>query len=176
MNDKLTPEELAKVQAKYPVSKAVATLSLGGEVPNASGMIPQPCGCGPVNTGRSVQGIPFNEPRATHLRRARKERGKANLLPNDFRQTALMERTARYAALVTAQAQRWGSKRFLVRVTSIRKNLLDEDNLCEKYHVDCLRYAGIIPSDDPGKATIEVRQRKADPGAEEQTIIEVFEI
>lgn len=61
-----------------------------------------------------------------------------------------------------------------MRVTSVRKCLLDEDNLCEKYHVDCLRYSGIIPDDSPDKVRIETTQRKAAKGEEEHTLIEVF--
>lgn len=68
------------------------------------------------------------------------------------------------------------SRRFLVRVTDVRKRLLDDDNGVEKFHVDCLRYAGILPSDAPGQTTIERGQRKAGKGEQERVIIEVFEI
>lgn len=66
--------------------------------------------------------------------------------------------------------------KFLVRVTSVRKRLLDEDNLCEKFHVDCLRYAGIIPSDAPGTTRIETTQRSCGEGEEEKTVIQVFKL
>jgi len=79
-------------------------------------------------------------------------------------------------ALGALQIQRPASARFFIRVTSRRKRLLDEDNLCEKYHVDCCRYAGLIPGDGPGQTRIEVRQEKVEPGAQEETVIEIFEV
>ena len=66
-------------------------------------------------------------------------------------------------------------KRFLVRVTSIRNRLIDEDNLCEKYVVDCCRYAGLLPGDGPGQTRIEVCQRKAGKEEPEGTMIEIYE-
>jgi len=66
--------------------------------------------------------------------------------------------------------------RFLVRVTSIRARLCDEDNLCEKFHVDLCRYAGVIPDDAPGEVKIEVCQKKAGKKEREETIVEVFEL
>lgn len=63
--------------------------------------------------------------------------------------------------------------RFLVRVTSVRTILVDEDNLCEKYVVDCCRYAGLIPEDSPGRTKIEVAQRKAEKGEEPHTEVEI---
>lgn len=66
--------------------------------------------------------------------------------------------------------------RFLVRVIAIRKRLLDYDNLAEKYHVDLLRYSGVIPGDSPATTLIEVCQQKAEPGAAEEVRIEVYEV
>jgi hypothetical protein len=80
------------------------------------------------------------------------------------------------APLATQEIQRPTSERLLVRVTSIRQRFLDEDNLCEKYHVDLCRYAGIIPDDSPDKIKIEVCQRKAKKGEQEMTVIEVLTI
>lgn len=61
--------------------------------------------------------------------------------------------------------------RFLVRVTSFRCRLLDEDNLCPKYFVDACRHAGIIPEDDPGTTHIETRQTRVPTRKEERTEI-----
>ena len=66
-------------------------------------------------------------------------------------------------------------ERILVRVTSFRRRLLDEDNLAEKFHVDCCRYAGLIPSDTPECARIEVRQEKVGKGECEETVVEIFQ-
>lgn len=96
------------------------------------------------------------------------------LLP--VRKIAKLESDSSDAALDSKEVQGRISQKFLVRVTSIRKRLLDEDNLCEKYHVDLCRYAGIIPCDEADKVKIEVCQKKAGKEDVEKTIIEVFEI
>lgn len=92
------------------------------------------------------------------------------------RQVAELERHFRDATLVAAKAQIQHTGRFLIRVTSCRRNLLDEDNLAEKYHVDCCRYSGLIPDDDPGKTKIEVSQEKVGSKDPEYTRIEIFAI
>lgn len=91
------------------------------------------------------------------------------------RSVTVVESDSRNATLVAGQVQVAACQRVLVRVTSVRTRLLDEDNLCEKYHVDLLRYAGIISGDEAGKTKIEVAQRKARKGEKEHTLIEVFE-
>lgn len=61
----------------------------------------------------------------------------------------------------------------IVRITSIRKNLLDTDNICQKYLVDLLRYAGILYDDNPEQTTIQTSQRKCKDGEQEQTLVEI---
>lgn len=100
---------------------------------------------------------------------------RANLSVGDSRPVAELESNPCDAPLEAEEVQRPVGKRFLVRITSIRKCLLDEDNLCEKYHVDLCRYAGIIPDDTAAKAKIEVCQFKAGKSPE-ATIVEVFPI
>ena len=90
------------------------------------------------------------------------------------RKTPQLEPTPRPPSLVPRQTQGSDRQRFLVRTTSVRNRLLDEDNLCEKYHVDLCRYAGIIPGDEAGTTKIETTQRKAHKGEEEHTLIEVL--
>lgn len=89
---------------------------------------------------------------------------------------AKLESDTRDATLEQAQIQKPVSPRFFVRVTSFRKRLLDEDNLCAKYHVDLCRYARIIPADDPTQTKIEVCQVKVAKGEDEFTRVEVFPI
>ena len=48
--------------------------------------------------------------------------------------------------------------RVRVCVVSFRARLCDPDNLCPKYFIDCLRYAGLITDDAPEFITLEVRQ------------------
>jgi hypothetical protein len=78
--------------------------------------------------------------------------------------------------LEAVQAQGGYSGRFLVRVTSFRRRLLDEDNLAEKYHVDCCRYAGLLASDAPDKTSIQVCQVKVRTKEEEMTVVEIEEM
>lgn len=99
---------------------------------------------------------------------------RANLSVGDDDKPAFVECGAGDAPLEAEEVQRPASERFLVRVTSIRRRLLDEDNLCEKYHVDLCRYSGIIPDDAPGKTKIEVCQIKAGKGEAEKTVIEIY--
>lgn len=101
---------------------------------------------------------------------------RANLSPCDAGEITELESGACVPPLGAKEVQGFTGQRFLVRVTSIRRRLLDTDNSCEKFHVDLLRYAGVIPDDTPDKIEIEVRQIKAGKGREEETVIEVFEI
>ena len=48
--------------------------------------------------------------------------------------------------------------RYRVEVISHRKRLIDTDNLCPKFHIDALRYAGLIPDDSPEHIELVVRQ------------------
>ena len=64
--------------------------------------------------------------------------------------------------------------RFLVRIVTVRKRLLDEDNICEKFAVDQLRYFGLIPNDNPAVTKIEVSQRKCRDGEPEHVEVEIL--
>ena len=86
---------------------------------------------------------------------------------------AKLERNFGNGPLAKSEAEKGNPERVLVRVTSVRKRLIDEDNLAEKYHVDCCRYAGLIHGDEPSKTKIEVCQRKAAKDEAEHTIIEI---
>jgi hypothetical protein len=92
------------------------------------------------------------------------------------RSPAELERCAQHAPLEADQLQARPPRLLLVRVTSVRKRLIDEDNLCEKFHIDCLRYAGLIPDDSPDKVRIETTQRKAGKDEDERVIIEILPI
>lgn len=56
-----------------------------------------------------------------------------------------------------------------VVVTSYRRRLCDPDNLCPKYFIDCLRYAGLIRDDRPQDISLEVRQQKVAHRKDERT-------
>jgi hypothetical protein len=97
----------------------------------------------------------------------------ANDPARDNRPVAKLERCVIDEPLAAPQVKEADSKGFIVRVTSVRQRLLDEDNLCEKYHVDGCRYSSLISSDAPGKTKILVGQRKVQKGEQEKTIIEI---
>ena len=97
----------------------------------------------------------------------------ANHNTNDTGKAPILERAPSNAALVKAQVQSRTGDRILVRIESVRKRLLDEDNLVSKYHTDLCRYSGLIPSDAPGVCKIETTQRKAEKGEAERTEITI---
>lgn len=92
------------------------------------------------------------------------------------RKAPQLERAPGDGALGALPVQRPAAGRFFVRVTSVRSRLLDDDNLCEKYHVDCARYAGLLPGDGPRTTKIKTLQRQTDPGEAEHVKIEIFRI
>jgi len=97
-------------------------------------------------------------------------------VPVNTGEASVMEPAPGDAALPEAQAKEEHPGVYVVRVQSVRKRLLDPDNLCEKYHVDCLRYAGLIPGDEPDKIQIETTQRKAQKGEEERVEIAIIRV
>lgn len=62
--------------------------------------------------------------------------------------------------VATEERERENTSRVHVRVTSFRVRLCDPDNLCPKYFIDCLRYAGLIRDDRPQDITLEVKQER----------------
>jgi hypothetical protein len=92
------------------------------------------------------------------------------------REATLIERPAREESLVSNKGKKADTARYFVSLTSVRKRLLDTDNLVAKYHVDALRYASLLPSDAPNRAEIKVSQRKCKEKEEEHIEIELFEL
>lgn len=102
---------------------------------------------------------------------------RVNLHADDSKpSSAVVERREPDAPRPKAPDDKRDATRFLVRVQSVRKRLLDEDRICEVAVVDCCRYAGIIPGDSPAQAHIETTQRKTVKGEAEHTIIEVYAV
>ncbi len=87
--------------------------------------------------------------------------------------TPIMESDLRDGALGKGKTKKGHTGRVLIRVTSFRVRLLDEDNLCEKFHVDCCRYAGLLSSDAPGQTKIETGQVKVRRKDQEHVLIEI---
>lgn len=78
--------------------------------------------------------------------------------------------------LATTEGEKRGARRFLVSVVSKRVRLVDPDNLCPKYIIDCLRYAGVLPDDSPEFVTTSFSQIKVARFDQEETLIEVTRI
>lgn len=85
----------------------------------------------------------------------------------------LVERGQPNAPLAAAQTEASDPRKCVVRVVSFRRRLLDEDNICEKYHIDALRYLGVLASDAPGHTQIITSQTKVKTKGEERTVIEI---
>ena len=100
----------------------------------------------------------------------------AQIYTNDHHHTSpapVAEPTSGNGPLAAGQAKTRYPSRYIVSVTSYRVRLLDEDNLCPKYHIDALRYAGILSSDAPDKTHIITGQIKVTHKDEEKTVIEI---
>lgn len=79
-------------------------------------------------------------------------------------------------ALGKGETKETDPRRFLVRIVSVRKRLGDPDGLVCKWHLDSLRYAGIISDDTAKVLDLQVSQRKCYKGEEEHTEIQVYQI
>lgn len=75
--------------------------------------------------------------------------------------------------LAEGQGEKRNTGKITVRITSFRTRLLDPDNLCPKYFIDGLRYAGLIPDDRPQDINLEVAQEKVGARTEEKTVITI---
>lgn len=103
-------------------------------------------------------------------------KARALLSAGDSRKTSELERNPGSRTLGQVQTQSGLGQRFFILVTSYRKRLLDQDNLCCKYVIDLCRYAGVLPSDAPGTAEIKVCQEKVGPKEPERTRVEIWKI
>ena len=90
------------------------------------------------------------------------------------RATPIVERRADAKSVAPPRLQEANTERVIVRVLTVRKRLLDEDNLCEKFLVDAMRYCGFLADDRASTTKIEVSQRKCEAGEEEHVVIEII--
>jgi len=97
----------------------------------------------------------------------------ANHNTNDTGTPAKLEQDTRHGSLAKKPIETHTTSRVHIRFESVRKRLLDPDNICEKWTLDCLRYIGVIRGDEPDKITLETSQRKAEKGEEERTEITI---
>ena len=78
---------------------------------------------------------------------------------------------------LAAQAGKdFNPKRIRLCVTGFRRRLLDPDNFCPKYFIDCLRFAGIIQDDSPEFIILETNQVKVKFKQQERTEITIEDI
>lgn len=110
-----------------------------------------------------------------HNRRAKQNVGE-QLLPYENRRLssrAKPEQIVRHEPVAETVREDSNAARVSIRITSYRRRLLDPDNLCPKYFVDCLRYAEIIKDDRDQDIELTVRQSKVKTRQEERTEIEI---
>lgn len=88
-------------------------------------------------------------------------------------QIAKLERPARNESLAAGEGKKEASGRVHFKFISVRKRLIDPDNVSVKWLLDCCRRIGLVAGDEHDKVTIETAQRKAEKGEEEHTIIEI---
>jgi hypothetical protein len=91
-------------------------------------------------------------------------------------QSPVPERPVRHEPLGQEEGKDGDTGRYAVRIVSRRGRLLDPDNLCPKYFIDGLRYAGFIPDDRPDVIGLAVSQEKTAQKEEQATIIEIERI
>lgn len=82
-----------------------------------------------------------------------------------------LEQAVRNVPVCPPQREAAYTGRVLIRVTSHRRRLIDPDNLCPKYFIDCCRYAGLVRDDTPEAIDLEVRQARVSTKEEERTEI-----
>lgn len=76
-----------------------------------------------------------------------------------------------HGSLAAQKGEGGNPGRIQICVVSYRRRLIDPDNLCPKYFVDCLRYAEIIPDDTAAQVTVTTEQIKVKSKADERTEI-----
>lgn len=69
-----------------------------------------------------------------------------------------------------------GKERVVVRITKCAVRLTDLDNAVggAKFCIDALRYAKLIPDDDPGSIDLQFQQLKVATKKEQGTLIEIL--
>lgn len=88
---------------------------------------------------------------------------------------AKSERTVPDGTVAARKGKEENPTRHVVGVRSFRTRLCDPDNLCPKYFIDALRYAGAIPDDRPQDIELHISQTKVSSKSQERTEIEVVE-
>jgi hypothetical protein len=88
-------------------------------------------------------------------------------------QIAKLERAAGDELLAEIKGKKEASGRVHFKFVSVRKRLIDPDNVSVKWLLDCCRRIGLVAGDEHDKVTLETSQRKAAKGEEEHTQITI---
>lgn len=104
---------------------------------------------------------------------------KATLARNNYENnceisSAKPEQVVRNESMAAKARESGNPNRVHVSIRSFRRRLLDADNLCPKYFLDCLTYAEIIRDDAPKYIVLEVSQEKVRSKDQERTEIEIL--
>ena len=83
------------------------------------------------------------------------------------------KRSVRVKPLGQSESKEGVRAEYSIGIRSSRVNLLDPDNYYVKDIVDQLRYARLIPEDDPQTVEIEITPQKVTGYKKEETIIEI---
>jgi len=88
-------------------------------------------------------------------------------------QIAKLERAIGDEPLAESEGKKEASGRVHFKFISVRKRLIDPDNVSVKWLLDCCRRIGLVKGDEHDKVTIETTQRRANKEEKEHTIIEI---
>jgi hypothetical protein len=98
----------------------------------------------------------------------------ANTNTQNNGQITKLERPTCNEPLATRKGKKEASGRVHFKFVSVRKRLIDPDNVSVKWLLDCCRRIGLVAGDEHDKITLETAQRKAAKGEEEHTRIEII--
>lgn len=87
--------------------------------------------------------------------------------------SAKPEQVVCHDALAAAPREEGHGPRFHIGIVSFRRRLIDPDNLCGKYFVDCLRRHNAIPDDSASVVEYSIRQEKVAKKEDERTELAV---
>lgn len=83
------------------------------------------------------------------------------------------EQAVCHGPLAKEKRKRINTGRSIVSIVSYRRIRLDPDNLCPKYFIDSLRYAGLIHDDREEDILYQISQKKVEKKTQEKTLIEI---
>ena len=97
----------------------------------------------------------------------------ANHNTNDTGKAAKLERIASNEPLASSEGEKEASGRVHFKFVSVRKRLIDPDNVSVKWLLDCCRRIGLVAGDEHDKITLETAQRRANKNEEEHTEVTI---